>query len=306
MNDAKNSKRLDKIELQLTPKQWAIRLADEMRRCVSQDDFLKAIGKGTYRQSPFTKPFYTLAQQAQEHWPESSPENIRRREKLDRELRAEFQARKTLIINVNTTIKVKAETNRLKAALQLSKLHGLNLQDAIAHAGVAETLSTSPGSPTRRRLISLLEDWADDSANLLMETIPYKIAVQTIQKDFFESHPILYKDNEIALEIAIRTVRDSIAAFNEYLKVRSELSNRESAHRQPKADVANVMPFDRESSLPVDIEAVEKRAEMLVNFIVQQWVKNAKFRGNADILHETGQHEDFVWEHFRKDVGLES
>ena len=45
-NDAKN-KRLDKIELHLTPKQWAIRLADEMRRYDSQQDFLKAVGKGT-------------------------------------------------------------------------------------------------------------------------------------------------------------------------------------------------------------------------------------------------------------------
>ena len=54
MNNTAKSKRLDKIELQLTPKQWAIRLADEMRRYPSQKDFLKAIGKGTYRQSPFT------------------------------------------------------------------------------------------------------------------------------------------------------------------------------------------------------------------------------------------------------------
>jgi hypothetical protein len=47
MNNTAKSKRLDKIELRLTPKQWAIRLADEMRRYPSQGEFMKAIAKGT-------------------------------------------------------------------------------------------------------------------------------------------------------------------------------------------------------------------------------------------------------------------
>ena len=38
INSAK-SKRLDKIDLQLTPKQWAIRLADEIRRYPSLEAF---------------------------------------------------------------------------------------------------------------------------------------------------------------------------------------------------------------------------------------------------------------------------
>ncbi len=59
MINSTNSKRLDNIELKLTPKQWAIRLADEMRRYASEED-LKAIAKGTYRQSPYIKPFYAL------------------------------------------------------------------------------------------------------------------------------------------------------------------------------------------------------------------------------------------------------
>ena len=46
MNNDANSKRLVNIERQLTQKQWAIRQADEMRRYASQEDFLKAIGKG--------------------------------------------------------------------------------------------------------------------------------------------------------------------------------------------------------------------------------------------------------------------
>jgi hypothetical protein len=257
-NDAK-SKRLDKIELQLTPKQWAIRLADEMRRYASQEDFLKAIGKGTYWQSPFTMPLFTLAQQAKQRW----SEDIQKEERLNLKLRMEFQALKILINNINTAINIKAEKNKLKAELLVSKLQTLILKDTLAYSVVVET---SSASQARLHLLSELEEWADDSANLLMQTSPYKTAVQTIQENYFESHPILYKDNEIAFEKANRAVRDAIAQFNEYLKVRTELSNRESDHGQQKAEIANAMPFKLESGLTIDIEAVEKRAETLEQF----------------------------------------
>jgi hypothetical protein len=303
MNKDAKSRRLDKIELQLTPKQWAIRLADEIRRYASQEDFMKAMGKGTYRQTPFNMPFYALAQQAKESWPGKSPEHIRKGEELYRKLRMEYQALKMLINNVNREIETKTETIRLKAALQLSKLQTLTLQDAFAQTGLPETM---PASLARSHLLSQLEDWADDSVMLFMEIIPYKTAVQTIQENYFESHPILYRDNEIAFEIANRTVRDAIAAFNEYFKVRAELSNRESDHEEQKAGTANAMLFERESSLPIDIEAVEKHAGILVDSIVENWVMNAKFKANADILRETGKHEDFIWQQFRKEMGLES
>jgi hypothetical protein len=299
-NDAKN-KRLDKIELHLTPKQWAIRLADEMRRYDSQQDFLKAVGKGTYWQSPFTMPCFALAQQAKQRWPERSPEDIRREEKLNRKLLTEFQALNILINNINTAINIKAEKNRLKAALQLYKLQALILKDSLGYSGVVET---SSAGQARLDFLLELEEWADDLANLLMETTPYKTAVQTIQEDYFESHPILYKDNEIAFEKAIRAARDAIAQFNEYLKVRGKLSNRESGHEQQKAETANAMLFEREGRLPIDVEAVEKRAEILDDIIAQKWVKDAKFKANADILWETGKHENFVWEHFQKEMGL--
>jgi hypothetical protein len=295
-NDAK-SKRLDKIELQLTPKQWAIRLADEIRRYASQEDFMKAIGKGTFRQSPFVKPFFVLAQQVQERWPARSTENIKRTEKLYRKLQMEFQALKLLINNINEAISIKAETNRLKAALQLSKLQTLILKDSLAYTGVIETTSAIRA---RLHLLSDLEEWADDSAILLMQTTPCKTAVQTIQEDYFDGHPFLYKDTETALEIATRTVRDAIAVFNEYVTVRGKLSNPDSDPEQQKSATANDLLVERESSLPIDIEAVEKRTEFLVDIIAQQWVKEAKYTANAEVLRETGRHEDFVWGNFQR------
>jgi hypothetical protein len=302
MNNSAKSKRLDKIELQLTPKQWAIRLADEMRRYPSQEDFLKVIGKGSYRQSLCTMPFYALAQQAEERWPEDN----RREVELSSKLRMEFQCLKLLIYNINSDILIRTERYRLMEALQASKLHTLILTGAFVHMGVASILSTSSASLARLSHFSLLDDWANDSAMILAETIAYKAAVQTIQENYFERHPILFKDFETPLEAIIQGVRDGIAIFDKYRKDLTDLSNRESDQEQQKAGMANAIPFERKSTLPIDIEAIEKRAEMSVNFIVQKWVKNAKISGTTDILRETGKHEDIVWEQFQKDMGLKS
>src|SRR5712692_12040044 len=125
-----DQKRLAKIEVQLTPKEWAIRLAAEMRKHPRQEGFWKAITKGTYRDSLIVKPFFKLAEQAEARHPGNSPEDIHARNQLNRKLRTEFHSLKGVIFKVNETIMSKAETNGLKAALKLSTLHTLILQDA--------------------------------------------------------------------------------------------------------------------------------------------------------------------------------
>jgi hypothetical protein len=57
MPKSRNHIRLDKIEVQLTPKEWAIKLVDEIRRYPSKPEFLLAIAKGTFRESPYVKRF---------------------------------------------------------------------------------------------------------------------------------------------------------------------------------------------------------------------------------------------------------
>jgi hypothetical protein len=216
----------------------------------------------------------------------------------------EFQALKMLINNINTKIEFMAKMNRLKAALQLYKLHPMILQDASAQTGVPETMPANSGSAARLRHSSLFEDCADNLAMLLMETTAYKAAVQTIQKNYFESHLMLYKDIEMAFEMTIQTIRDAIAAFNEYRKVMANLSNQKSDQEQQKAGIATVMAGGREGNLSIDIEAIERCANLLRNMICNEWLKSAKIIGTAAILKETGKHEDFIWQHFRKEIGL--
>jgi hypothetical protein len=290
------------MELQLTPKQWAIRLADEMRRYPSLEAFLKRIAKRTYRRAPFIAPFDWLAEQAKECW----PKDPRRENKLSAELRTEFQSLKLLISNINDAVKIGAERNRQRVEVQVSKLHTLILQGAFVLIGHPEMLAESSTSLARLRHSSLLDDWANNSTVLFKETIAYKIAVQTIQEDYFESHPILYKDLEAAFETTIQMIRDAIAAYNDYRKDNAKWTRQTSDREQQKVEIESTVPLEPENGLPIDIEAVEKLDETLVKSIVEKWVSDAKVSGIGDILRETGKHEDFVWGHFQKKMGLKS
>jgi hypothetical protein len=299
-------KQLREIELQLTPRQWAIRLADDMRQHFSEEDFLKTIAKSTYREAPYLKPFYMLAQQAEERCPGRNPKNVHAKAELNRKLREEFQALKTLINNVNKAIAEKARTNKLKAALQASNLHALTLQDAL-HVSITEAMPADPASPARLRHSSLLQDWADDSAILLMETVAHQAAVPIVQESYFENHPILFRDIEGALEGTIQTVRDAILLFAKYQEYQEKLADplsRGLNQESQNAGTGSVVPGERKIDLLIDIAAIEERGKEQADVIVDEWVMIAKNEAKADILEETGQHEDFLWQNFRKRVGL--
>jgi hypothetical protein len=224
MPTSTRQKRLDKIELHLTPKDWAIKLADEMRRHSSEAGFLKAIAKGIYRELPYVKPFYALAEQAEECHSGTKPGDIRAQHQLNRKLRTEFHALKVLIGSVNERIKSKAEANGLRAALKLSTLQVFILQDVFARTAAACD-EPEVHQPLLRELpvYSSLETWADYSAMLLMEVAIHKAAVRTIQERYFDGHLIMFRDVEANLKRTYQTVHEAVAIFNEYLNDRAHV-----------------------------------------------------------------------------------
>ena len=56
--------RLDKIEGQLTPPQWSIRLADEQRQYPTAGDYLRAVVSKPFQESLKWRGFETLTKQA--------------------------------------------------------------------------------------------------------------------------------------------------------------------------------------------------------------------------------------------------
>jgi hypothetical protein len=298
-----NNKRLDKLELELTPKQWALKLAYEMRRYPSQEDFMRGVAKGSYRQSPFARPFFALKEQAREHSSKRDPkERVSEEFKLNCKLRKEFHALKHLINSVNDQTKANSRTNREKTAVRLFKLQSLILQDVLSRSAGTQHVSASSA---RLRHSAGLKDCGDCLAVLWIETSAYNTAVRIIQERYFESQPILFNDIEMASDTVIRTVQDAIELFNEYCELRADLSNRKARKKLPKGEATGAAPFERDSALRTETKEIKERTEILAQFLVHKWAGEATFRGTADILEESGQHEDFIWARFRHDVGLE-
>jgi hypothetical protein len=293
-------KRLDEIERQLTPQEWAIRLADEIRKHPTVPDFMKSIIWGTYRNSPFMKPYWMLENQAEERHPGKNPEDIRARYQLHRKLRAEYHTLKMLIIKVNSKVEDKVETAGLNAALQLSRLHTLILQDAFARTAkkaagwveeykpadadeeearqvmlkelavyqdqdvyLGETFADSLplGPDLRIRFPTMVEIWVQKTMSLIADVFALDAAVRAIQDKYFDGHPILSKDLEAGLAGTIQVVEDDAARFNEYLATRAELFKAEWDEEEESQDgITSAIPGEREGLLTIDTHDIKRRA----------------------------------------------
>lgn len=315
MTKSAQEKRLDKIEIELTPKEWAIRLIDEIRSYPSEKDFLKAITTRTYHESPYWQPFYALAEQAEDRFPGSKPQAISKRNELDQKLRMEFHALKILITFVNETIKSKTEIYRLKADAFVTQLRHLILQDAflrttegaivwakqcystdadreaIRKALLNELGAFSKIAGPQARLSSLIDNWADNIAALLVAAQADDRAVHVVGNQYFDGRAILSRDVEDGLKEVTHKILNAIALFNEYLSTRRNRHGRdgESEHEVGLG--------------PIDVGSFGNRIkEMLVDRIVDSWVTSAHDTCVADELRKTGQEQDFYWEHVKEQL----
>jgi hypothetical protein len=98
MAKANDNKRLREIEIQLTPTQWAVGFAKQMRQHPSEKEFLKKLGRGThaFRELPFVKPFFALSEQAKTSHPRKNAHDVEAKNHLSQRLRKEFQFLKLL------------------------------------------------------------------------------------------------------------------------------------------------------------------------------------------------------------------
>lgn len=345
MTTATKSKRLDAVEVGLTPKEWAIRLADKMRSVPTEADFYVAIAKGTFEESPHIRPYKALAEQAKQRHPGKAPDDHRAMVRANRSLRMEYHALKRLIVSANDHVKTAGNIAGLKAALKLARLETIVLQDAFgrtarkaaewieeyktadeeeeanrqgmlselsAYSGIdfGEKWSDSVPLPggIRMRFPSVIEDWIVEVSALANEVYSHRYAVQIIQDDHFDGHPILFRDVEAALDAAIQTLEDGVETFNSYLKTRAEIFRMEwDADEEENDGVATAIPGEREGRLAIDIEAIRASAKKYAaRHDAAKWTKAAKDSAKADILEETEEGGDaFFWQAFRDQVKTE-
>lgn len=306
-------KRLDELESSLTPKEWAIRLVAEMRRHPNALAFTKALAKLPLHELPVRRPYFAFEAQASDRYPGRKPEDIRFRHQLTDALWKEFHTLKLLIGQVDQAMERKVETIGLQAALGLAALHTLILQDAFAQTArqtaallikhkardeKAERQTTlklmaafTEGNIRKMRCDQLIPNDAisqypeplterhHELIALLKDFFVHGAAVELVQSQHFDGHPILFLNLEGELVELARTIESAVATANEYLQC------------------CAVSAAGDKSGLVIDLESIKvssngKRAAA----IAAKWLRDARF--------EAIESEQEQWDSWREEFGM--
>jgi hypothetical protein len=285
-------KRLDEIETHLTPKEWAIRLADEARKYPDTLAHMKALAKLPLHELPMQRPYFAFEKQAAERHPGDKPEDIRARHRLTDALWREFHTLKLLMRDVNRAMQEKIESLGLQVALRLSALHALILQDAFAHmathaaafmeAGIGETPSGSvlfqfaPPSP--------LTEWSHETTALLKDFFAHRAAIGLVQEEYFDGHPILDLEVEAELTETTRIIESAVATAKDYLNRRTVRAG------------AGTNGGAAENNSAIALETIKADANgQRAAAIAEKWLHDAS--------HEAVESDEARWEQCRDEFG---
>lgn len=315
-------KRLDIVESQLTPKEWAIRLADEGMKLKAYDSAggLKII------RPLVNQAFSALSKQAEEKHPGNKPEDIRARRQLHQALQIEFHTLKKLQALVNEAINDRAEKAGLEAALKISSLQTIILQDAFGRtarkaAGWIKVYETEgkdeeenrqimldelqaymdvdfgekasdsiPLLDMRIRFPSIIENWVKDAKELIRDAYRHDAAAGYIQLNVFDDHPILFPSSRVRMERTIHAIEDAAGTFNDYLAVRADLFKADwEDEEENEGGHVTAIPGEREGTLKIDLEKIQLEAVKLAKDLAKEWMKKAREEAVFDVRQQAGE-----------------
>lgn len=290
MSISTQHERLDEIEAQLSPVEWAIVLTEEARKYPSLADFREADKKRPPCEQFYTRGFYSLRDQGHQR---------------------EYWALRKLLFYVNSTVMSNATSLRLSAELIISRLQTLILQDALGRTArdatlliekyktadadreehdfllkelalyptvtfaeeAADTIPRGPGSQVQCR--PLIDCLGQSLMTLSLEVFLHQAVVRAVEEKHFRDHRILFRNVEAGLEQTHKTVEVAVASFNGYLNTRDELSGEKEDRKKEEGLTTSATPDKPESQRYITIDTVDPECENLVNTIAAGWVDQA-------------------------------
>ena len=339
MTKSNTDKRLDEIEIKLTPKEWAIRFVDEMQKYPSETIFFKTMLKGTVEDSLLYKPYRMLLKQAEQDHTGKKPADAAIRNRLCHKLQADWHLMKNLILSVNDITDNYTERALPQAALWLSKLQMLSFKDALGliHRNtiewIAKNKTTNLEAEKKRQIIlneltafcdvcsngaftlsigsehhisfnRLIKYWVNDISLLISDVFTHESAINVIQDKYFDGHQILFQDIKAKLNKTIMTVNNLAIIFNEYLKLNQALLNgvKDDQARQTLLNEKE----DPENDLTIDIEAIKNCAvEQTAIVLADFWIKNEKEKAIVDFISDQRGYENYLWNGLREEFSCQ-
>lgn len=282
------NKRLDQVEIHLSPKEWAVDFADEVRKYEQQKDFWNAMAKLEYRELLWTKALFNLSKQAALRYPGGRRDDHSQRCQLERELQTEYNFLLNFIRRTNDIVERDAERIILAMGVTAARLEDQILKDNFATAAKAaaayikRTDEENGGTSVILRLLrsfsdltqasdSDLESWVTHLAMLTKKSLALEASVKLAQNQYFDGHPILFRNVDETLEEAIDATTDAIEEFGESLPLHDKL----------------YIEFIRKNPGLLDVEEI---------------AKSARQSATLDLLRERGVDDAYRWQLWRKSV----
>lgn len=289
MSTATAKKRLEKIEDKLTPKEWAIRFADEIRKYPSIDELcLAQIKTGV---STVHTAQEKLVEQAAARHPGRKAYAEQRADVKRTQI--EFETLKNLVFKVNETVTKRAENAGTEAALKMQTLQTIILQDAFGQTackvsawikgqkttgrkrdtalqGLLAELTAYAGNSDEIGFRTMADVWGDAVRALGFDLLCHKAAVARLQDTYFDGHAILALDTEAGLDASIQTTRQAADHCNEYLTARG------NPHSPLKINVDALSPSHKAVKSLADYWLTPARDEAILD--VLNWTCDAAGR----------------------------
>lgn len=319
MTTSSKIKRLEKVEAGLSPKEWAIRIAAEVRKTGADNAaFIKKMED--------VDPFDALDKQAEAKHPGNKSEDVSARNRLRRELATEFHALKKLIGVINEIVQNRVERAGLEAALKISSLQTVILQDAFGRtakkaAGWIDSLRSKDKDEEEERRVmmeelkaymdvdfgekysdsirigdmklrfpTIIEEWIKEAVQLIADIYAHEAAVAIVQDQQFDGQPILIPVIEAGLKRAIQAVEDAAGSFNEYLDVRMTLFKAEwDFEEKHDGGIASAIPGEREGKLKVDLKKIKLDSVRFAKALAKNWMTSARDEAIFDIRQMYGE-----------------
>jgi hypothetical protein len=306
MTLATTEKRLENIECNLTPKEWAIRLADEIRSYPTGDDFYDAMSEyPDSNETPIVKPFFMLDRLVEKQHPGNNPQAISERNRLCRKLRGEYHALKLLISDTNDKMKRQAEIFDLKATIHFWMLDTLRLKILMGKPKERNADDTeSYEGVFNLSFLSRVKFWVNGMTQLIYDFLIYDAVCKMIQEKYFDGHPFIYRNVEALLARTYKMMEEMAAWFNDVVKAieaayTTEAGEDESGIAAPDEQEENEFIIDME-------EIKESINRQPLSIVVVNWVKNAKDKATESMLGETDHNKvnAFLWDRVKEQARM--
>lgn len=239
-----NEKRIAKIEEKLTAKEWGIRIADELAKYPTLNDFCMAEMKAGTNLPHRAEAM--LLEQAEARY--AGPKLAQERRHEVKRMQTEFDTLKHLVFTVNEAMRIRMDKAGVEVALKLQALQTIILQDAFretaitasesiegqkpavktagARKAILEALAAYRTDPTSDDYPFAIEMWTETTGAFSDDLAGHKAAVAHLQDAYFDGHGILARNIKADLNGLMETVAEAITQHNEYLIVRGKGDNR--------------------------------------------------------------------------------